>query len=125
MKKEFIKRLLSSVILIPIAFFFIIQGSFFFNFFLLICFIITSYEWNMMSKKKPYNIFGQLFLIFSFICSYFVYNSGTSGLVYNSGTGLYFFLTILLICISTDLGGYIFGKVLKGPKLTKISPNKT
>ena len=60
-----------------------------------------------------------------FICSYFVYNSGTSGLVYNSGTGLYFFLTILLICISTDLGGYIFGKILKGPKLTKISPNKT
>ena len=32
---------------------------------------------------------------------------------------------ILLICISTDLGGYIFGKILKGPKLTKISPKKT
>ena len=25
----------------------------------------------------------------------------------------------------TDIGGYIFGKVFKGPKLTKISPNKT
>ena len=32
---------------------------------------------------------------------------------------------ILLICISTDLGGYIFGKIFKGPKLTKISPKKT
>ena len=31
----------------------------------------------------------------------------------------------LLICISTDLGGYIFGKIFKGPKLTKVSPNKT
>ena len=31
----------------------------------------------------------------------------------------------LFICISTDIGGYIFGKVFKGPKLTKISPNKT
>ena len=31
----------------------------------------------------------------------------------------------MLICISTDIGGYIFGKVFKGPKLTKISPNKT
>ena len=32
---------------------------------------------------------------------------------------------ILIICIFTDLGGYIFGKILKGPKLTKISPKKT
>jgi phosphatidate cytidylyltransferase len=30
-----------------------------------------------------------------------------------------------LICVSTDIGGYFFGKILKGPKLTKISPNKT
>ena len=33
--------------------------------------------------------------------------------------------SILLICISTDVGGYIFGKLFKGPKLTKLSPNKT
>jgi len=125
MKKEFLKRFLSSVILIPIAFFFIVKGSFFFNFFLFICFIITSYEWQMMSKKKPYNIFGHLFLLFSFICTYLVYNSGADGFVNNSGAGLYIFLGILLTCISTDIGGYIFGKLLKGPKLTKISPNKT
>ena len=31
----------------------------------------------------------------------------------------------MLICISTDLGGYVFGKIFKGPKVTKISPNKT
>ena len=125
MKKEFIKRLLSSIILIPIAFFFIIKGSFFFNFFLLICFIITLYEWHTMSKKKTYNIFGHLFLIFSFICTYLVYNLGADGFVNSSGAGLYVFLGILLVCISTDIGGYIFGKLLKGPKLTKISPNKT
>ena len=35
------------------------------------------------------------------------------------------FLAVLLICISTDIGGYIFGKILKGAKLTKISPKKT
>ena len=32
---------------------------------------------------------------------------------------------LLLICISTDVGGYIFGKTLGGKKFTKISPNKT
>ena len=31
----------------------------------------------------------------------------------------------MLICISTDIGGYIFGKIFKGPKLIKISPKKT
>ena len=36
----------------------------------------------------------------------------------------YFYL-FLIICISTDIGGYIFGKIFKGKKLTKISPNKT
>ena len=125
MEKEFQKRILSSLVLIPVAFFFIIKGSFFFNFFLLICLIISSYEWHMMSKKKSYNIFGYLFLLLSFICTYLTYNSGAVGFVNNSGAGLYVFLGILLVCISTDLGGYIFGKILKGPKLTKISPNKT
>lgn len=32
---------------------------------------------------------------------------------------------ILLVCISSDIGGIFFGKIFKGPKLTKISPNKT
>ena len=35
------------------------------------------------------------------------------------------FILVLIVCIFTDLGGYIFGKIFKGPKLTKISPNKT
>jgi phosphatidate cytidylyltransferase len=34
-------------------------------------------------------------------------------------------LTIILICISSDIGGYVVGKIFKGPKLSKISPNKT
>ncbi len=38
----------------------------------------------------------------------------------------YFWLLIItIICVATDLGGYIFGKIFKGPKLTKLSPNKT
>ena len=40
-------------------------------------------------------------------------------------SGLNYFLLIILICIFTDIGGYVFGKIFKGPKLTIISPNKT
>ena len=33
--------------------------------------------------------------------------------------------SLLLGCAASDIGGFIFGKVFKGPKLSKISPNKT
>ena len=36
-----------------------------------------------------------------------------------------FFLYVISICFFTDIGGYVFGKILGGKKLTKISPNKT
>ena len=32
---------------------------------------------------------------------------------------------IIILCICSDIGGYIFGKTFKWKKLTKISPNKT
>ena len=35
------------------------------------------------------------------------------------------FFLLITVCISSDIGGYIFGKIFKGKKLTKISPNKT
>ena len=117
MKKELQKRIFSSLILIPIALFFIIKGSFLFNFFILICFLITSYEWHKMSQKKPYYLLGLLFLVLSFYSAYVIRTDSNSSLEY--------FIIILLICISTDIGGYIFGKLFKGPKLTKISPKKT
>ena len=116
MTKELIKRVLSSIILIPIALFFIIKGSFLFNFFIILCFFITAYEWHMMSKKKSYYLFGFIFLIFSFYTSF--------KLISFSGS-YHYFLIVMLICISTDIGGYIFGKIFKGPKLTTISPKKT
>tara|TARA_Y100001970_G_C14200329_1_gene840734 strand:- start:184 stop:696 length:513 start_codon:yes stop_codon:yes gene_type:complete len=71
-----------------------------------------------MSKNKSYNIFGYIFLLFSFYSVYYV----RIELEINS---LFVFLLIVLICISTDIGGYVFGKTFKGPKLTKISPKKT
>ncbi len=118
MKPEITKRILSSLVLIPIALFFIIKGSFFFTFFLATCFLITLYEWHMMSKTKTYNIFGFMFLIFSFYSVYFIRNELDKH-------GLLIFLFIVLVCVSTDIGGYVFGKLFKGPKLTKISPKKT
>ena len=116
MQKEIYKRILSAIFLIPIAFFFIIKGSFFFNFFLFICFLVTFYEWHQMTKKKTYYYPGIILLFLSF---YTVY------LLRAESLNLFSFFLVILTCISTDIGGFVFGKIFKGPKLTKISPNKT
>ena len=52
MKSEIIQRILTSIILIPVALFFIVKGSYFFTFFMIIFFIVATYEWIGISKKK-------------------------------------------------------------------------
>jgi len=114
--KELQKRILSSVFLIPVSFFFIIQGSYTFIFFLSLIFLVTGSEWFKMTKNKDLlRIFGLFFLFFSFFSSVYL----------RQYIGLNFFLFLITVCIFTDIGGYFFGKTIKGPKLTKISPKKT
>ena len=113
---ELKKRILSSIIFIPISFFFILEGSITFIFFLSIIFLAMIFEWlNMTKKKELIRILGIFFLFYSFY----------SAIYLRQYVGLNFFLFLLIVCIFTDIGGYLFGKILKGPKLTKISPNKT
>lgn len=117
MKNEFLKRLISTILLIPFAIFIIVKGSFYFNILIALCFLLSSYEWHKMIKNKFYKIYGILFLIISFYTVFDLRN--TVSQKYD------FFLLILSVCIATDLGGYFFGKLFKGPKLINISPNKT
>ena len=81
-------------------------------------------EFINLTKKITYNKFylipfNLLFIIYIFIfCFLFLF--------FSNYIQLKLFIFILLIsCAASDIGGFIFGKVLKGPKLTKISPNKT
>ena len=114
--KELQKRILSSIILIPVSFFFIIQGSFSFIFFLSLIFLASSLEWFKMTKNKDIlRILGLFFLFFSFFTTVYL----------RQYIGLNFFLFLIIVCIFTDTGGYIFGKTFKGPRLTKVSPKKT
>tara|TARA_A100000164_G_scaffold358411_1_gene370044 strand:+ start:438 stop:1088 length:651 start_codon:yes stop_codon:yes gene_type:complete len=114
---QFFKRLLSGLFLLPIIIYIVIEGSLLFNLFLFLCLVLTFYEWHFLSIKKNYYYFGYIYLIFSFVSAYKIR--------YINDDESFYFLLILLICISTDLGGYICGKLFKGPKLTKFSPNKT
>ena len=115
MNKELFTRFLSTLILIPIVYFFISKGSIYFNFFILVILSIALYEWHHLSFKKIYYLPGIIFIFLSFYAFYLI----------RIESDYLFFWLILLTCIATDIGGFIFGKILKGPKLTKISPNKT
>ena len=69
----------------------------------------------MSKKNNLLKFLGIIFLLFSFYTAFeFRVNENYQD-----------FLFTVLICILTDIGGYIFGKIFKGPKLTKISPKKT
>ena len=116
-REEIIKRILSSIILMPTVFFFIIKGSFLFNFFIFICFLITTYEWLKLSKNNFLKFFGSIFLVISFYTMFRIRNE--------FDRDYFHLLLVIIICVSTDIGGYIFGNIFKGPKLTKISPKKT
>ena len=115
MKNELSKRVLSSIIIIPITIFLTLKGSFYFVSMLYIFFILAFIEWQKIANNKNYFLPGLLFLKISFILTY----------ILREKFGVDFFLFLIFICISTDVGGYFFGKILKGPKLTRISPNKT
>ena len=117
MKNELLKRIFSSIILMPLVFFLIIKGSYFFYFLLFSTFLICFYEWLSMSKNKSYFFYGFIFLLFSFYCFYKLRITPDNNYIN--------LLLITTICILTDIGGFVFGKIFKGPKLTKYSPNKT
>ena len=114
---ELTKRILSSIILLPLIFFIIVKGSYYLNIFLILCLLISIFEWVCMVKSNIHKLLGIIFLIISFITIYKIRNSLNSDYFY--------LLFITMVCIVTDLGGFLFGKLVKGPKLTKLSPNKT
>ena len=117
MTNELFKRILSSIIILPIFVYIVVLGTFYFSILLFICFLISVYEWYRMDFSKTLKIFGILFLIFSFFTFYEIRTEFRNS--------YWPFLIITFISIATDIGGYIFGKIFKGPKLTKLSPNKT
>ena len=121
MNNNLFLRILSSVVLAPLCFYIIYKGSFYFICFLLICLGIIAIEAKKLVSSKMHFLSILAFISFSFFCAYTIRNY----YIGNETKSLIIFYGVLLISISTDIGGYVFGKIIKGPKLTMISPNKT
>jgi len=108
------KRILTSIIALPLSIFFIIKGGYFLTFFLLFVLFVSMYELFSVFKKIKSILFLSLVLILSLFSIYYLRENYL----------LLLYLTIV-ISVSSDVGGYVFGKVFKWKKLTKISPKKT
>ena len=110
------KRILTSLVILPLSFFFILKGGYFLLFFLLSVLFVANYELFSVFNKKTTILFLDLILILSLYSIYYL----ASDPIF-----LQFLLWVIILVICSDVGGYVFGKIFKWRKLTKISPKKT
>ncbi len=117
------KRIQTSLVLLILVYF-MITNNMISTYALIVFGVLSVIEFFQISKKiilKKFfrYLFNFLFIIYlSLFCYFFFIFSNLSFLKI-------ILYTVLFGCIASDIGGYVFGKIFKGPKITKISPNKT
>ena len=123
------KRILTSILLIAL-----LIGMFFYSYIMIISLIIIAIiSWiefyALISKILKKNILKDKFFRFVYKSLSLIYLSGLVYLIFAieseySNLKIYLLYSVL-VAILSDIGGLVCGKIFKGKKLTKISPNKT
>ena len=136
MSQNLLKRIITSIILLILLFFINFSHQYIFIISILLLGIAICIEANnifsrlilLQSVKKNLlsKTFNPKFLILNIITFFYIFFvfCNLSYEIHKS-EGPIFFLYIISICFLTDIGGYVFGKIIGGKKLSKISPNKT
>ena len=134
MSENLLKRIITSIVLLLLLIFINFSHPYIFILSILILGIFICVEANnlfskLLKIKKQKHIidkFSFKFLILNIttFCYIFFVFCNFSYEIHKSETPI-FFLYIISICFFTDIGGYVFGKIIGGKKLSKISPNKT
>ena len=123
MDSNLFNRIITSIILLLFLSISLFINSYILLFSLIIISLISYIEFNSLTKKiwkKKnnivffVNIISILYLIFFTWITFKSYENPPIEIIF-----------VILICIFSDTGGYIFGKLIGGKKLSKISPNKT
>ena len=119
--KELASRTTTSIILIFLLYFTYIYNQLFYLLVLAIFILslIEFYQLTLKIKKKKTE--KSIYLILAVIYLFSVMFLLKYNLLEIKNLIFYF----IFVCISSDIGGLVFGKMFKGRKLTKISPNKT
>jgi len=122
---EITKRIVTSIILLSI-FYAAILNKVILTVALFFCLYQLLYEFSNLVKKifkQNYKIFIMLILILTYL-NYVIIKTWVVLSVDANNNKIIFFI-LISICIASDIGGITFGKIFKGKKLTKLSPNKT
>ena len=120
---NFQKRFYTSIVLLSLIFL-IFKFNIILVYFLIILGIFSILEFMNVTKRLSISLF-KLYLI-NLIFIFYVFVFCLNFFLFSNLANLKIILLILLLaCVASDIGGFIFGKIFKGPKLTKISPNKT
>jgi len=117
MKYELLNRILTSCVLLPILIFCLNYSGIFFIIFLTLIYLLCFIEIIKNIKSIPFNFVSNIVLIFA-LFSFYDLRGGTN----YSLIIIYWILTATFL---SDIGGYVFGRMFKGKKLTSISPSKT
>ena len=117
MNKELLKRIFTSLLILPIVIYCVFSAGIYLIVLLLFIFILTFYEIIKNTKNLFFIFFSNIVIISSLLSFYYLRGE--------TNYSLTIVLWILILTFFSDIGGYIFGNILKGRKLTKISPNKT
>ena len=117
MSRELTSRILTSLVLLFILTYSLYYSGYYFLTFLGFIYVLSSYEILKNTKNLFFNITTNVVLIV-FLFSFYYLRGDTN-------TSLVIISWILISTFLSDTGGYVFGRIFKGKKLTKISPNKT
>ena len=119
--KELLFRIFTSIFLLMGLYYSYINDIFFLTLLIIIIFLSLIEYSQLILKIKKLKKINSLYIIFgTFYLTLVVYI-----IIINLDTLKNIIFYFIVICISTDIGGLVFGKFFKGKKLTKISPNKT
>ena len=129
MKKELIKRFITSIVLI-ILLSLMLKSSVVLISSLLLIFVFSWIEFSFLfekifKKNKNFFYFKYIFKFVIFIYLLLFINIIVDEFLLNQPKISQNILFVITVCIFSDIGGFVFGKIFKGKKLTKISPNKT
>ena len=111
------KRILTSIIIFPLSIFFIFKGGYLLLLFLFAVFVVANYELFLVFNKKIIILCLDLVLILSLFSVYYLRESGEASFK--------LLIWVIILCVCSDIGGYVIGKTFKWKKITEISPNKT
>ena len=123
MYSNIFKRIVTSFFLIFLLIFGLFYNDIIWNILVTIFLILCFYEFFNLIKKIYKSKY--VFTILIFLIALYLYFFYSLLIKIKHQFGEEFILILLISCIFSDIGGYITGKLLGGPKLTNISPNKT